>query len=157
MYPLSYVLGLRHFRDGAWFEATPEEKVEQMISLLDIKPGQHAIDLGSGDGRIVIAMAKKGAYAVGIEKDEKLVMEANHHIKMEGLSKKAIIIHANFWKMDLSQFEKVSVYQIKTIMKRLEKKLQKELPSHAHVVSNYWQFPTWKPSKTIGDLLLYIK
>ena len=157
MYPLSYLFGLNRFCDGAWFEATPPEKVEQLIDLLDIKPGQHAVDLGSGDGRVVLAMAKKGAYAVGIEKDEKLVKESNHLIQLAGFSKHAKIIHANLWDIDLSSFEKVSVYQIKTIMKRLEQKLQKELPTGAYVVSNYWQFPTWKPSKKVGDVLLYIR
>lgn len=157
MYPVSYMFGLYDLRDGAWYEPTPEEKVQHMIELLDIKPGQHAVDLGSGDGRIVIAMAKKGAYAVGFEKDDKLVRQANDNIRLAGLTKRAKIIHANFWKEDLSQFDRVSIYQMKSIMKKLEHKLQKELPIGARVVSNYWQFPMWKPCANSENLWLYTK
>lgn len=157
MYPISYMFGLYDFRDGAWYEPTPDEKVQHMMQLLDVKPGHRAVDLGSGDGRIVIAMAKRGAYAVGFEKDEKLVKKANENIKTAGLSKRAKIIHANFWKEDLSRFDRVSVYQMKSIMKKLEQKLQKELPIGALAVSNYWQFPTWKALNHDEDLWLYVK
>lgn len=157
MYPVSYMFGLYDFRDGAWYEPTPEEKVQHIIELLNITPGQCAVDLGSGDGRIVIAMAKMGAYAVGFEKDGKLVQQANENIRIAGLSERAKIIHANFWKIDLSPFERVSVYQMKSIMKKLEHKLQKELPIGARVVSNYWQFPMWKSQKYNNDLWLYEK
>lgn len=157
MYPVSYMFGLASFTDGAWYEPTPNEKIQQIIACAQIKPGQKAVDLGSGDGRIVIALAQAGAKAVGIEKDRKLVDISRANIRKANLSRQATITHANFWTIGLQEFDIVVMYQFKTIMERLETKLQAELPKHALVISNYWQLPHWIPCKQSGEIYLYQK
>lgn len=149
------MVGLSAFKDGAWYEPSNDQKVALMLDLLDLKPGDCAVDLGSGDGKIVIEMAKRGVLAVGIEKDFRLVEESRESIKKEHLEHVAQIIHGSFWDINLSNFSKVYLYQFKTVMQRLEEKLGLELPSQALVVSNYWKFPTWKPEKKIEDVYLY--
>lgn len=157
MYPLSYLIGWKRFKDGAWFEPSDQPSLEQMIELLELKKSDVVVDLGSGDGTVVLEIAKNGASAYGIERDPKLVAASRESIAAQGLAKKAKIIEASFWDYDLSQFNKVAVYQFKTVMRRLEQKLLSELPKGAMVVSNYWNFPSWKVDKTLGYVRRYIK
>jgi len=151
------VFNLINLMDGASYEPSEAKDVQVMIKLLEIKPGQKAVDLGSGDGRIVIAMAQKGALAFGFEKNKDLVEEARKNIKKFGLGQTAFIHHGNFWEQNLSVFDKIAVFQFHTIMDRLEEKLLRELNPGTFVVSNHWTFPHWIPQKQEEDIYLYIK
>jgi len=128
-----------------------------MIELSDVKPGQKTADLGSGDGRVVIALAKKGADATGFEIDEGRVGLAKQNIDKEGLNGNAKIYQKNFWDVDFGDFDIITIYGITGIMDRLEKKLRKELKPGARVVCNYFNFPTWKHKKEKGDVYLYVQ
>ncbi len=140
---------------GAPFVPSRKRTVKDMISLAKIQPGQKAADLGSGDGRIVIALAKAGAEAHGYELNPFLVLWSRWRIWRVGLEKKAFIHRKNFWHENLSSFNAITLYGISHIMKRLEKKLQEELRPGARIVSNAFSFPNWKPSKKEGSLYLY--
>ena len=142
---------------GAFFASSKKEIVKTMVLLSDIKPGEKAIDLGSGDGRLVIALAKKGAQAHGYEINPLLVFLSRNNIKQAGLQGKAFIHFGNFWLLDFSEFDVVTVYGISHMMKRLEVKLKKELRPGARVVSNYFVFPNWPPSKKENSVRLYKK
>ena len=145
------------FLFGAPFEPTSEKKIKKMIKLAKIKKGDKAVDLGSGDGRIVIALAKAGAKAHGYEINPFLVLLSKYKIKKAGLKGKAFIHWRNFWKINLGKYNIVMLFQFKTIMDKLEKKLKKELEPKSRIVSYYWKFPKWKPSKKIENIFLYIK
>ena len=147
---------------GAVYVPSPWDRVYIMLDLLDIKPGDRAIDVGSGDGRLVIEMAKKGAVAQGIEINPLLVMWSNYKIKKAGLGHLAKIQWKNQWRQNFEEFDKVSVYGIPYIMSELEEKLRKELKPGSLVVSNAFPFPTWKPIKeengnSEGAVRLYVK
>jgi cyclopropane fatty-acyl-phospholipid synthase-like methyltransferase len=143
--------------DGALFEPSDKEEVDVMVDLLDLEPGQKAVDLGSGDGKLVIAMARKGAQAYGLEKDAPLVRKSQENIAEAGLSRNAVIYHVDFWDVNLSQFHKIAMFQYYTVMERLEKKLLEELMPGSFVVSNHWTFPRWQPVKEINDIYLYVR
>mgnify|MGYP001577833905 FL=1 len=128
-----------------------------MIKLLDIRPGEKAADIGSGDGRIVIAMARAGAETHGYEIDPLLIWRSRRKIRQAGLQNKSFIHWKDFWNEDFSSFDIVTVYGIKHIMKKLEEKLKKELKPGARVVSNGFKFPTWQPLKSQDGLHLYIQ
>lgn len=142
---------------GAFYCPSRQDRIEKMIELLAIKPGEKAIDLGAGDGRLVIALAKAGALAEGFEIDPFLVWLAGRNIRRSGFAGRASVRWKNFWQMDLSQFDVVAVYGLNSIMKKLEVKLKKELKAGARVVSNYFTFPNWPESKNLEDVHLYIK
>lgn len=144
-------------QDGAFFEPSSEEETKIIVDLLAIRRGDRAVDLGSGDGRIVIEMARRGAYADGIEKDAMLVHEALGNIETAGLSERAFVYNRNIWHTDLSRYNKVSIFQYHTVMKRLEEKLMHELSDGSLVVSHHWTFPNWKPARQMKDIYLYIK
>lgn len=128
---------------GAPFVPSSRERIRTMIQLSDsLKPLRMA-DLGSGDGRIVIAFARAGIEAHGFELNPILVLWARLRIRVLGLQKKAFIHLGNYWKADLSPFDVVTVYGFPPIMTELEKKLRRELKPSARVFSNNFHFPNW--------------
>ena len=142
---------------GAPFVTSGANPIRRMIDLFEIKPGQKAADLGSGDGRIVIAMARAGAIAHGYEINPLLVWWSRRKIAKEGLSGKAFIHQKSFWNEDFSSFNLISVFGIGYIMKDLEEKLRRELPRGAKVAANVFEFPAWKYSKRDNGVFLYMK
>lgn len=134
---------------GAPFVPTRKERIEKALKLAGIKPGQKIVDLGSGDGRILLAAAKKGAKARGFDINPLLVWATKRAIKKQGLRDLAVCQWKNFWWQDLSCFDIVFVYGLSHIMKGLGKKLQRELKPGAKVVSLIFQFPNWQP--VLGD------
>lgn len=142
---------------GAPFVITTDPKLATMLELVKIKKGQKVVDLGSGNGKIVIALAKLGAEAHGYEVNPLLVWWSRRNIRNAGLENKAIIHWKDLFLDDLSGFEVVTLYGISTMMARLEKKLDSELKIGSKVVSNYFRFPNWKPSLEKDKVLVYIK
>lgn len=142
---------------GAVFLPTKKETVKKMITLARVKPGEKAVDLGAGDGRLVIALAKAGAEAHGFEINPILVLLARINILRAGLKGKAFIHCNNFWKENFSEFDIVTVFGIGQIMKQLETKLEQELKTKARVVSNGFSFPNWPLSQKEAGIYLYEK
>jgi len=140
---------------GAFFANTNAELVKKMIALADIKPGDKAVDIGSGDGRLVIALAKAGAQTHGYEINPFLVLRSRRNIKKAGLEGKAFIHLSNFWNEDFSQYNVVSLFQIAHTMVKLEDKLKKELRPGTRIISNYFVFPTWQPVGQNNEIRLY--
>ena len=142
---------------GAIYVATPDEKVEKMIRLLDIKPGQKFADLGAGNGKLVVAAAKAGAEAHGYEINPFLVAAGRKTIRQVGLEGKAFMHYKSLWKQNVKDFDSIAIYAMNHMMKGLEKKFNLELKPGAKVVSNHFTFPEWKPAKEEGNIRLYIK
>ena len=92
---------------GAPYVPSQEKTIRQMILLAGILPGERAIDLGSGDGRVVIALARAGAEAHGYEINPLLVWLGRRKIRKEGLEKVAFIHFKDFWSVDFSAFDMV--------------------------------------------------
>lgn len=143
------------FSGGAVFQPTRRDIVERMIRLARVRPGEKAADLGSGDGRIVIALARAGAEAHGYEVNPLLVLWARYNIRQAGLAGKAFIHRKSFWFVGVSAYTVVTTFQVGSVMHHLEKKLHEELPPGARVVSHFWKFPAWRASATDQELHLY--
>lgn len=142
---------------GAIYVQTTDERVEKMVKILQATPGQSVVDLGAGDGRLVIALAKTGVKAYGYEIDPFLASLARKNIKKSGLDGNALIYCKNMWLSNLKDYDAVVIYPMVHIMKRLEKKFEKELKPGSKVVSNYFTLPTWKPDRVEDRIYLYIK
>lgn len=151
------ILFLWHAAQGALYVPTHQAKVEKMAELAGARPGMKTLDLGSGDGRIVIAMARAGADAVGYEVNPILYLWSRYKIKKLGLEARAKIYFKNFWRADFSQFDVITVFGINYIMGRLERKLNKEIKAGAKVISYAFPLPTWKISQKDGAILVYDK
>ena len=142
---------------GAPFVPSRNKTVQKMVSLAGINAGDRAADLGSGNGKIVIAIARAGAEAHGYEINPLLVWWSRVSIRKAGLTGKAFIHTKNFWKEDLSGFNVITLYGIDYIMSGLEKKLKEELPSGARIVSNSFKFPNWPEILKEEGVYLYKK
>jgi len=126
---------------------TPEVVIQRMLQLAHLKPGEMVYDLGSGEGRIVIAAAREfKARAVGIELSPELCKLATLHIKALGLEDRVKIVHANLLKVDLSPADVVTIYLLTASNELLRPNLERDLRPGARVVSHDYQIRGWKPS-----------
>lgn len=131
-------------RDIPYVSSLPE-RIETIFELIEVTTGQKSVDLGAGDGRVVIEFAKRELDAIGFEIDPNLVKLANKNIKEAGLEGKAFVYEKDFWDEDFSKYDVITIYGITDIMKRLEEKFEKELKPGTIVVSNGFRLPYWEP------------
>ena len=142
---------------GAPYAASNVIAVKDIADRITPLPGERACDLGSGDGRLVIALAKKGIETHGYEINRFLVWQSRRKIKKAGLAKLAFIHRHSYWKADLSSYTIVTLFGIPYIMKGLEEKLRKELPLGARVYCNRYKFPAWQPVKEENGVIVYVQ
>jgi len=140
---------------GAVFFPSLRSHALRMAELAEVSAGDRAADLGSGDGRVVIALARRGAEAHGFEINPALVLLSRWNIRRSGCAARAHVHWQSFWSIDLSGFDAVTLFQGGFIMKRLEKKVLGELAAGARVVSDYWGFPTIQPVHVSGTIHVY--
>ncbi|XP_013373211.1 PREDICTED: protein FAM173A isoform X2 [Chinchilla lanigera] len=121
------------------------------MSLLRGRPGK-TVDLGSGDGRIVLAAHRCGLRpAVGYELNPWLVGLARLHAWRAGCQRSVCYFREDLWKVSLRDCYNVSVFLAPSVLPLLEDKLQAELPTGARVVSGRFPLPTWKPVAVVGE------
>jgi ubiquinone/menaquinone biosynthesis C-methylase UbiE len=127
---------------------TPEAVVVKMLELGGLKAGEKMYDLGSGDGRIVIAAAQKfHANAVGVELDKDLCRQSLERIRKLGLEKSAEIIEGDILKQDYSSADLVTVYLLPNSNDKIQPLLERQLRKGARVVAHDFEFRNWTPVK----------
>jgi len=149
-----YLLG-RPIMRGAIYFPTSYTQVDIMVRVASLKRGDRVADLGSGDGRLLIACAKQGIRAEGYEINPILVFLSRRRIRQAGVKNLATVHWRSFWRADLASYDVVFVYGIPYIMDSLRRKLERELRSGARVISNAFSFPGWTPVVTEGKIRLY--
>jgi len=130
------------------FVPTPQEVVDKMIELGGVKKGDTVYDLGSGDGRIVITAAKKGARAVGFEIDGDLVKESRQNIQKAGVENLAEIRQQDILTVDLSPASVVTMYLLPDVNLKLRPNVLSQMKPGSQVVSHAFDMGDWKPDKT---------
>lgn len=140
---------------GPFFVPTRRKYVPRIIQMLEVKVGEKIADLGSGDGRLLFAIAEAGAIAYGFEHNPLLVWRSRRNAQKRGLEGKVVVFQSNFWNADISAYDGIVIYGIPYIMERLEAKLRKELRSGARVVSYSFPFPNWAPDTSDKHVFLY--
>ena len=152
----------RTYEDGAPFVPLEPEVVESMMNLADIKSGDIFYDLGSGDGRLVIAAALRGAKAYGIEIDPFRVLYSRICIFVFGLSRRAKIIQKDMFSVDLSNADVITTYLLQETNEKLFPKFINELKEGTRIVSGAFTYPKLKPiiidenGPIYGPLYLYL-
>jgi len=129
------------------FVPSPQEVVDKMIAVAGVKKGDVVYDMGSGDGRIVIAAAKKGARAVGFEIDGDLVKESRENIRKAGVQNLAEIRQQDILTVDFSPATVVTMYLLPDVNLKLKPNLQKQLKSGSRIVSHSFDMGDWKPDR----------
>lgn len=140
---------------GAVYYPSKIETVRKMLALAGVREGDVVLDLGSGDGRILVEAAKLGARAIGYENDPVLVWQSRKKIQKKGLSNLAEVRFGSFYKADFNEGTIITLYLFPKYMDRLQKILDKKLTKPILIVSNDYQFPRKKYFKRGRDIFLY--
>jgi tRNA A58 N-methylase Trm61 len=136
------------------FVQTPLDVAKKMLEMAQVKPGEVLYDLGCGDGRLIILAAKDiGANATGIELREDLVERARTEIKRLNLEERVKVIQGNFFDVNISDANVITLYLTSSANERLRPKLEAELRLGSRIVSHDFKVPGWKPSAIYDELL----
>jgi 16S rRNA A1518/A1519 N6-dimethyltransferase RsmA/KsgA/DIM1 with predicted DNA glycosylase/AP lyase activity len=130
------------------FVPTPNNVVDAMLDIAAVGPGDVVYDLGSGDGRIVIAAARRGARGVGVELDPRLVAESTRNATKAGVADSTQFIEGDIFKTDLSKATVVTLYLLSSINQRLRPKLLRELKPGSRIVSHRFRMGAWEPEQS---------
>ena len=130
------------------FITTPPEVVERMLAMAGTRPDDLVVDLGSGDGRIVIAAAQKfGARGIGIELDEALVEKSRHNARVAGVGEKVAFVQGDVLVTDISRATVVTVYLLPALMAKLQSRFVDELAPGTRIVSHAFAMAGWAPDR----------
>jgi len=133
-------------KDAPWVP-TPQKFVELMLDMAKIAPSDYVIDLGSGDGRVVITAAKRGATALGIEYHPDLVEMAKRLAAREGVSERATFQQGDMFKSDFSKATVLTLYLLRANNLKLRPQILSMKPG-ARIVSHDFGMGDWKPDQT---------
>ncbi len=134
-------------KDVVWVP-TPQALVEVMLSMAKVTPLDYVIDLGSGDGRTVIAAAKLGATAVGIEFNPDMVALSWENARKEGVADEVKFIEGDLFEADLSVATVITMFLLPEINLRLRPILL-ELEPGTRIVSNTFSMGNWEPDHKV--------
>ena len=129
-------------KDVVWVP-TPNELVNAMLKLAKVTPDDFVIDLGSGDGRTVIAAAKLGAHAIGIEYNPEMVALSKRNAEKEGVSGMTEFIEADLYEYDFSKATVITMFLLPEINLKLRPRLL-DLKPGTRIVSNTFTMGEWE-------------
>ena len=132
------------------FVPTPQEVVDEMLRLANVKKGDVLYDLGSGDGRIPITAARKyGVRGIGIDIDPARIAEANENAKRNGVTDLVKFRQEDLFKSDFREATVVTLYLLPDLNEKLRPKLWAELKPGTRIVSHQFEMGKWKPEKVV--------
>lgn len=126
--------------------AYPQTLVDKMMDMAKAVPGDTLIDLGSGDGRLVISAARRGIKAHGIEYNPEMVELARRNAQAAGVSGRATFAQADLFETDLSRASVITLFLLPAINEKLRPRLL-ELKPGTRVVSNTFPMGDWRPDE----------
>ena len=124
---------------------TPPEVVDRMLEMASVRGDDFVIDLGSGDGRIAIAAAKRGARALGIDIDPERVLEAQDNARKAKVQDKATFRRQNLFDTKISDATVLTMYLLTKVNLDLRPRILEELKPGTRVVSHSFDMGNWKP------------
>jgi len=143
-------------KDVVWVP-TPPVLVEKMLDLAKVTPQDFVMDLGSGDGRNIIAAAKRGAKAVGVEYNPNMVELSRKTAEKEGVADKAQFVQGDMFEADISQATVLALFLLTDNLRRLTPKFL-DLKPGTRIVLNHYGIEGWEPEateRTTGDCLAW--
>ena len=130
---------------------TPRDIIPKMLSLASVKPGEVVFDLGSGDGRMLIAAARDfHARVVGVEMRRRFVRECRRKVRELGLSQQVTILRQSFKKTNLRKADVLALYLSSYTLHLMAPKFSKELRPGVRIVNFDFQIPGWEPAGEIS-------
>ena len=130
------------------YVTTPDYVVDRMLEMAGVGPGDYVVDLGSGDGRIVIAAAGRGAFGHGVDIDPERIREARANARQAGVADRVMFLRENIFRTDISRASVVTMFLLTTINRQLRPRLFKQLTPGTRVVSHKFDMGDWHPDQT---------
>lgn len=140
-----YVLNERR----ALFFPSPRGVLDAISKLARAGEGDLAVDLGAGDGRVCIELARRGARCVGVERDPLLLWLARRRISSSGVADRVTLVKGDLYKHDISRATVVVAFLSRTTTHRLRDKVLGEARPGARVVLVDHRFDGWEPERTL--------
>ena len=138
-------------KTGGPYVPTPQIVVDNMLNIADVKETDYVIDLGSGDGVIVLTAARQfRASGMGVDIDPDLVKLSNASAQKFGVASRAHFVQEDVFKTDLSKASVLTLYLLPGMMLNLRTKLLKELKPGTRVVSHDYHFGDWTSDESIS-------
>jgi precorrin-6B methylase 2 len=134
-------------KDVIWVP-TPEELVQAMLDLAKVTPQDVVMDLGSGDGRIVIAAAKRGVRATGIEYNPDMVELSRRNAEKAGVSAKATFLNADLFATDFSQATVITMYLLPALNLKLRPTIL-DLKPGTRIVAHAFNMGEWQCDQSV--------
>lgn len=138
---------------GAPYLPTLKPQVKQAMDLIDLKKGDTLLELGSGDGRILLEAAKRGWKAIGYELNPLLVMYS--YLLTWRYRKQVKVIWGNYWQKSLPKADGIFVFLLQPYMEKLNQKIQTDCKHPVKLVSFAFYIPDKKPTKQKAGLYRY--
>ncbi|MBF8255038.1 MAG: Class I SAM-dependent methyltransferase, partial [Deltaproteobacteria bacterium] len=127
---------------------TPQIVVDEMLKMANVTAKDFVVDLGSGDGRMILTAAKTfKASGLGVDIDSKLVDLSNQAAKSQGLDERAKFIEQDMFKADISKASVITLYVLPDFMEKLRPKLLKELKPGTRIVAHDYYMSGWFPDR----------
>jgi SAM-dependent methyltransferase len=133
-------------KDVVWVP-TSQALVDKMLDMAEVTPEDYVMDLGSGDGRLVISAAKRGATALGIEYNPDMVALSRKNAADEGVSYRATFVQGDLFEKDLSEATVVTLFLLPKLNLKLRPQLL-DLKPGTRIVSNTFNMDDWEPDET---------
>ena len=141
---------LQPTKDAGPYVPSPQSVVADMLRYADVGPDDFLIDLGSGDGRIVLTAAKVfGARGFGVEIKDHLVKQANEAAQKEGIADRVRFLKQDLFKTDVSQATVITMYLLPDTVNLLKDKFLAELRPGTRIVSHDYPLTGWIPEKYV--------
>lgn len=131
------------------YEPTPPAVVEAMLDLAGVGPDDVVYDLGCGDGRIVVAAARRGARSVGVDLDPERIAEARENARSAGVADRVTLVQGDLFDADVRDASVVMLYLWPHVNLRLRPRLLEQLRPGARVVSHSHDMGDWRPTRTV--------
>ena len=134
-------------KDSVWVP-TPPSLIEKMLDQASVTADDFVMDLGSGDGRAIIAAARRGARGLGIEYNPDLVEYSKRQAAAAGVSGRAAFAQGDMYEADISKATVLTLFLLPTNLEKLAAKFM-ELPPGTRIVANTFWVPGWTPDDTL--------
>lgn len=128
---------------------TQDKVVQRMLDLAQVEPGDYVMDLGSGDGRIVIQAVQRGAYGHGVDLDPARVREAQENAEQAGVSDRVVFRQQDLFDTDVSKASVITMYLLPEVNLKLRPRLLDQLRPGTRVVSHSFDMGDWEADKTV--------
>jgi SAM-dependent methyltransferase len=133
-------------KDVVWVP-TPPELVEKMLDMAAVTARDFVMDLGSGDGRNIIAAARRGARGLGVEYDSSLVQVARRNAAAAGVGELARFVEGDMYEADISKATVLALFLLPDNLDQLRPKFER-LRAGTRIVTNGYQIPGWEAKET---------